>query len=94
MTIGVWLRFQWQVRLRISPTRWPMALGITIASLVNTALWVLQKAIFSRHIERSTLEHAPVFIIGHWRSGTTYLHELLVLDGGHGRAQEAPRRLT
>ena len=22
----------------------------------------------------------PIFIIGHWRSGTTYLHELMVLD--------------
>jgi hypothetical protein len=40
----------------------------------------VQKALLGRRVEHSTIEHPPVFIIGHWRSGTTYLHELLVLD--------------
>ena len=26
------------------------------------------------------LEEPPIFIIGHWRTGTTFLHELLMLD--------------
>ena len=26
------------------------------------------------------IPHAPLFIIGHWRSGTTFLHELMYLD--------------
>ncbi len=80
MTLGVWLRFAAANGFRISPTRWPMALGITIVSLFNSALWLLQKLLLGRRIERSAIEHPPVFIIGHWRSGTTYLHELLVLD--------------
>jgi hypothetical protein len=29
------------------------------------------------------LREDPVFLIGHWRSGTTYLHELLSLDARH-----------
>jgi hypothetical protein len=80
MTLGVWLRFAANNRFRISPTRWPMAVGITIVSIFNTALWLLQQLLLGRRIARSSIEHPPVFIIGHWRSGTTYLHELLVLD--------------
>jgi len=26
----------------------------------------------------------PLFVIGHWRSGTTYLHNLLSLDPSYG----------
>jgi hypothetical protein len=80
MTLGVWLRFAAQNGFRISPTRWPMAFGVSIVSLINTALWLLQKLLLGRRIARSTIEHPPIFIIGHWRSGTTYLHELMVLD--------------
>jgi hypothetical protein len=80
MTLGVWLRFAAANGFRISPTRWPMALGITIVSLFNSVLWLVQTALLGRRIERSKMEHPPIFIIGHWRSGTTYLHELLVLD--------------
>jgi hypothetical protein len=80
MTLGVWLRFAAKNGFRISPTRWPMAVGITIVSLFNTALWLLQQLLLGGRIARSSIEHPPIFIIGHWRSGTTYLHELLVLD--------------
>jgi omega-hydroxy-beta-dihydromenaquinone-9 sulfotransferase len=84
MTLGVWLRFAASNRFRISPTRWPLALGVTIVSLLNTALWLVQLAIYGRRVERTALNHPPIFIIGHWRSGTTYLHELLVLDDRFG----------
>jgi hypothetical protein len=82
MTLGVWLRFAAKNGFRISPTRWPMAAGITIVSLFNTALALVQQLLLGRRIAKSPIEHPPIFIIGHWRSGTTYLHELLVLDDG------------
>src|SRR5207247_4993080 len=31
-------------------------------------------------IEATEIKQPPIFIIGHWRSGTTYLHELMFLD--------------
>ncbi|HMK34231.1 MAG TPA: sulfotransferase [Desulfomonilaceae bacterium] len=31
-------------------------------------------------IQATSIEHSPLFIIGHWRSGTTHLHNLLNLD--------------
>lgn len=36
--------------------------------------------IFGSRIEASVLEQPPIFIIGHWRTGTTYMHELMSLD--------------
>jgi hypothetical protein len=80
MTTGVWLRYAAANRFRISPTRWPLAFGVTVVSLFNTVLWLVQLAIYGRRVERRELSHPPIFIIGHWRSGTTYLHELMVLD--------------
>ena len=32
---------------------------------------------------RTELDSPPLFIIGHWRTGTTLLHELLILDPRH-----------
>ncbi len=57
-----------------------MAVAVTLATPVNTLLAVLQKLIFGRRLSRTELHSPPIFIIGHWRSGTTLLHELLVVD--------------
>jgi hypothetical protein len=34
-------------------------------------------------VARTAIRDAPLFIIGHWRTGTTLLHELLILDQRH-----------
>jgi omega-hydroxy-beta-dihydromenaquinone-9 sulfotransferase len=39
---------------------------------------------FSRKITRTTVHQPPVFILGHWRSGTTYLHNLMIQDSQFG----------
>jgi hypothetical protein len=41
---------------------------------------VLQELFYGRAIDKFRVEEPPVFIIGHWRSGTTFLHELMMLD--------------
>ena len=33
-----------------------------------------------RAIARTEIDEPPLFVIGHWRSGTTMLHEMMVLD--------------
>ena len=35
---------------------------------------------YSKIVSRSPLQQPPIFIVGHWRTGTTYLHNLLSLD--------------
>jgi hypothetical protein len=39
---------------------------------------------FGKRIQRQPIEPAPIFVVGHWRSGTTLLHELLSLDDRFG----------
>jgi hypothetical protein len=56
------------------------ALFITITSLFTAPARFLFKLKYEAKINGMTLQHPPVFIIGHWRSGTTYLHELLSKD--------------
>ena len=48
---------------------------------VNSALALVQRMIIPLPDQELP---APVFVIGHWRSGTTLLHELLCLDERHG----------
>ena len=50
---------------------------------MHFGLWLLQTLFWGRRIARTQLQGDPIFVIGHWRSGTTLLHELLVLDERH-----------
>lgn len=79
-----WVRLLWQNRFRIAPGRIPMALFITLTSLLTFPIALLEKLIFDRKIRRSAPEKDPVFIIGHWRSGTTYLQNILSRDPQFG----------
>lgn len=55
-------------------------LFITLISFCMIPVRMLFKIKYDRQIINHSLQHPPVFIIGHWRSGTTYLHELLSTD--------------
>jgi hypothetical protein len=44
----------------------------------------LDTCVSSRLVSRTPVPHAPLFIVGHWRSGTTHLHNLLSLDPQFG----------
>lgn len=50
-----------------------------IVTIVTAFNW-LDHLSFRRKIRKYRFEEAPLFIIGHWRSGTTLLHNLLTKD--------------
>src|SRR5215470_8195988 len=60
-----------------------IAVVVSFVSIFHTLLRWLQRAWYGSRIERTALRDAPLFIIGHWRTGTTLLHELLILDERH-----------
>ena len=80
---SAWYRILWRNRFDVGPTRIGMALILCWISCINTVLWLVQTALMGRKIDRTRIRQAPVFVLGHWRSGTTLLHELLVLDPRH-----------
>jgi hypothetical protein len=65
------------------PVSWsqtPRLATIMASSAANSLLAAAETVVYSAAIRRTRIEHPPVFILGHWRSGTTMLHNLLCLD--------------
>jgi hypothetical protein len=56
---------------------------ITCVSAGHTVLRYLQEAWYGNKLDRTPIRQQPLFIIGHWRTGTTLLHEMLILDERH-----------
>ncbi len=80
MRFGDWIGLLVENRFRIHPARWAMVCLISMITPFSTVMSRVQRLLYGRRIDATELEHPPLFIIGHWRSGTTFLHELMVLD--------------
>ncbi len=83
MNTSGWLRLLARNHFAITPRRIGMAIIVFIVSIINFFFWAIEAIIFGRRIKCTALKDDPIFVIGHWRSGTTLLHELLVLDRRH-----------
>ncbi len=81
MTLGAWLKVLRKGKYRVAPIRWAMAGIVTgLAATVNTPFATLQQIRYGTKIRETKLAGPPIFIIGHWRSGTTLLHEYMIRD--------------
>jgi hypothetical protein len=58
----------------------------TVVSLFHSILRFIEELFYGCRIRRTKLANPPLFIIGHWRTGTTLLHEFLILDERHSYA--------
>jgi omega-hydroxy-beta-dihydromenaquinone-9 sulfotransferase len=56
----------------------------TLVILLATPFHIWERIYFKRKLAKATLEEPPLFILGHWRSGTTLLHNLLTKDPNVG----------
>lgn len=83
MSVRAWVRLLVRNRFAVSPSRLFSATAISAFALANSALGIVQTLALGRRINRVQLPEDPLFVIGHWRSGTTMLHELLSLDPRH-----------
>lgn len=83
-TLMNFFRLMGQNHFRITPMGLPRTLYsaalITVLSPLNT----IERLKFDKHIHNTQLEKDPIFIIGHWRSGTTYIHNLFSQDSQFG----------
>lgn len=62
-----------------------LAFYIALVCCLRQPLVWLESARFQKQIDKQAIEPQPVFIIGHWRSGTTHLQNLLCQDPQFGR---------
>jgi hypothetical protein len=83
MGLWDWLRLLAAHRFAIDPGYWPVTLKNTLGCAVSSVLGWVQLFRYRRAIARTALTAPPLFILGHARSGTTHLHNLLSLDPRH-----------
>ena len=53
-------------------------------STIMLPFYIKDRIQFDTRMEQTEITHPPLFIIGHWRSGTTYLHNVLAQDKNLG----------
>ena len=77
-----WLRLLAHGRFQVGWKQAYVAAIATATGAAHTFLRYAQNAAYGDRVRRMRIE-PPVFILGHWRSGTTHLHELLIQDSRH-----------
>ena len=80
LTFGDWMRLLSQNRFRVHPRYWAKVVSGTLCGLINTPFRWLEHAVYGRRVAAEVI-HPPLFVLGHWRSGTTHLQNLLAIDG-------------
>lgn len=79
ITAGDWFRLLRDNRFAVAPSRLPKAMAITFQSLQNSIVSRYETWRFGSRLN-GTLVQPPLFILGHWRHGTTHLHNLFAVD--------------
>jgi len=59
-------------------------LFVSFSTLLTSPLRVYERLRYGRIVRNTTLHPSPIFIVGHWRTGTTHLHNLICMDRQFG----------
>ena len=78
-----WLRLLVRNRFAVGLPYIYIAVIITFVSACHTVLRLIEETLYGDAVRRTPIRESPLFILGHWRTGTTLLHELLILDPRH-----------
>jgi omega-hydroxy-beta-dihydromenaquinone-9 sulfotransferase len=79
ISFGKWMNLLWKNKFAIDVQYWPKALFIALTVILNIPFQVLEKIRFNGKIKNTKVQ-PPVFILGHPRSGTTFLQYVLSKD--------------
>lgn len=79
ITAGDWWRLLRDNRFAVDACYWHRAAFVTAASVLNSVHRWREERRFGETAAAVEVP-PPLFVIGHWRSGTTHLHNLLALD--------------
>lgn len=80
ITAGTWWQLLRENRFAVDPAYWHRAAFITAASLLNSYYRRGEERKYGEAVRQVEITQPPLFILGHWRSGTTLLHYLLAQD--------------
>ena len=60
--------------------RWPTATSVSIGTGYATFWNSIQQAVYHKKAVQTPMVDDPIFVIGHWRSGTTFMQDLITQD--------------
>ena len=69
---------------RIALRYYPRLIVLGIINVINMPFRTWERLFINPRIQKLNIDKDPVFIIGHWRSGTTHLHNILSKDPDMG----------
>ncbi len=75
-----WLTLYRRNFLHLPVNQCPNSLKLTFLSIRNSIYARKEAEQFGQQIAETQIEQPPLFILGHWRSGTTLLHKLMAMD--------------
>jgi len=78
-----WIKLLWQNR-DIDVKYIPRVMSVTLSTFLTSPLRLYESIRYGRVVRNTVIPHAPIFIVGHWRTGTTHLHNLLSQDKSLG----------
>ncbi len=79
MRVGTWGSLLAKNGFKVHPLKLGLATTVSCFAINNSICHQLQNMFFGKKIQQAKIEN-PIFILGHWRSGTTLLHELMAAD--------------
>lgn len=78
-----WISMLRENDFKVSPEYFHRAAWVTGWSMPSMVLGKIEDAMYGRKLSSYEIEPEPLFLLGHWRSGTTHLHNLLGRDPNH-----------
>lgn len=79
LTFGGLLRLL-AMRPRMHYSRAVRVLSLFFICPFNSLYGMIAPLVYGRKVKQTRITKPPVFILGHWRSGTTLLHNLMTMD--------------
>lgn len=81
--LPTWLRILKKNKFQVDATYLHRAAWITGMSLPSTLFGAIDDAVYGRRLQEMDIDPTPIIVLGHWRTGTTHLHNLLGRDPGN-----------
>jgi len=69
---------------RITPKYYFKTFLTTVVVILSSPFNIWEKIYFRKRVSEHNFQKPPLFILGHWRSGTTLLHNMLCADPDAG----------
>jgi omega-hydroxy-beta-dihydromenaquinone-9 sulfotransferase len=80
LRLGALVKLFWRGRFSFTLNCIPDVLALFLWVPWNSPLYWISEAKYGKRARELKLDKPPIFVIGHWRTGTTLLHDLFSVD--------------